>query len=102
MSVLNKEDFLTRIHERIGADTTDEAIAFMEDMTDTYNSLAAAADSNEGEYWKQRFYDNDAAWKQKYMHKFFHGGTVNYQPMNPPEPDEDRTTITIDDLFKKE
>ena len=44
MSVLNKEDFLTRIHERIGADTTDEAIAFMEDMTDTYNSLAAAAD----------------------------------------------------------
>ena len=103
MSVLNKEEFLSKIHERIGNDTSDEAIAFMEDMTDTYNSLATVASSNEAEMWKKKYEENDASWKQKYIHKFFHGGTVNYEPMNKPnEPEEDRTNITIDDLFEKE
>ena len=35
MAVLSKEDFLSRINERIGEDNSDEAIEFMEDMSDT-------------------------------------------------------------------
>ena len=42
MAVLAKEDFLSRINERIGEDNSDEAIEFMEDMTDTYNDMESA------------------------------------------------------------
>ena len=33
MAVLNKEQFLARLQERIGEDTSDEAMTFIEDMT---------------------------------------------------------------------
>ena len=41
MAVLSKEDFLSRINERIAEDNSDEANKFMEDMSDTYNDMAS-------------------------------------------------------------
>ena len=38
--VLTKEEFLTNIKERIGENPTDEDISFVEDMTDTIDSLS--------------------------------------------------------------
>ena len=44
MSTLNREEFFARLHERVGNDSTDEGIKFLEDMTDTYNELEKKVD----------------------------------------------------------
>ena len=50
--VLTKEEFLTKIKERIGENPTDEDISFVEDMTDTIDSLS------QGDEWKKKFEEN--------------------------------------------
>lgn len=102
MPVLNKEEFFNRINERIGADTSDDAISFLEDMADTYNALSTSANGSEAEVWKKRYEDNDAAWKKKYQHRFFSGADMNYTPYKDEEEDisPNREDITIDQLFE--
>ena len=34
MAVLNREDYFRAVNERVGNDTSDEALAFLENMTD--------------------------------------------------------------------
>lgn len=104
MSVLNKEQFFNRINERIGNDTSDDAISFMEDMADTFNALSTSNASSEIEEWKRKYEENDAAWKKKYTHRFFSGGEMNYSPYKEEQSsdEDDLENITIDDLFKKE
>lgn len=102
MAVLTRDDFFSRLQERLGSDTSDESIQFLEDMTDTYNDLEQRA-SGDGVDWEQRYHDLDESWKQKYQHRFFSSGGVMNMP-NPQnnEPDEeDRgNKITFTDLFK--
>ena len=43
MPRLEREEFFNRIRERIGDDTSDDALRFMEDITDTYNELESRA-----------------------------------------------------------
>ena len=103
MSILSKEQFFNKINERIGNDTSDEAVAFLEDMADTYNSLVSNSSANEAESWKRKYEENDAAWKKKYTHRFFSGGEMNYSPYKEDDDsDANRENITIDELFEKE
>ena len=87
--VLTKEEFLTKIKERIGENPTDEDISFVEDMTDTIVSLS------QGDEWKKKFEENDAMWRKKYTERFF-------TPEKEPEEKIDEEEITIDDLFESE
>lgn len=98
MAVLTKEDFLSRINERIGEDNSDEAIAFMEDMCDTYEYMASKiTDSTD---WKKKYEDNDKAWRDKYKERF----TSSHHEDDDLGGDDDNTPSpkTFDDLFKKE
>lgn len=101
MAVLTRDDFFNRLHERIGTDTSDEALAFIEDMSDTYDNLERRA-NGDGVDWETKYNELDEAWKAKYKNRFFHGGS-NYRP-DFEENDEgdgvkDRTEIKIDELF---
>lgn len=99
MAVLTKEEFMKRINERIGEDNSDEAIAFMEDMTDTYDDMSnKLSDTTD---WKQKYEENDTAWRNKYRERFSspsendgHEGTGNQD--EPPVP------MTYEELFTKE
>lgn len=98
MAVLSKEDFLSRINERIGDDNSDEAIAFMEDMSDTYEDMAnKITDSTD---WKKKYEENDKAWRDKYKERF----TSSHNEDEDLSGNDDDTTSpkTFDDLFKKE
>lgn len=98
MAVLSKEDFLSRIKERIGDDNSDEAIAFMEDMSDTYEDMAnKVTDSTD---WKKKYEENDKAWRDKYKERF-----TSSHNEDEDLSDNDNDTPppkTFDDLFKKE
>ena len=91
--VLTKEEFLSKIKERIGENPTDEDISFVEDMTDTIDSLS------QGDEWKKKFEENDAMWRKKYTERFF---TPDKEPEKEPEEKIDEEEITIDDLFESE
>lgn len=101
MAVLSREDFFARMQERLGNDTSDSSIAFLEDMTDTYNDLEKRA-CGDGVNWQKKYEENDAAWKAKYQHRFFSGGGYSNTEISASEPEErDKAeSITVDDLFK--
>lgn len=97
MPVLDKETYFNRVHERIGNDTSDEAISFLEDMTDTFNDLEKRA-NGDGENWRKKYEELDASWKAKYRHRFMNsdGGYAGEPSETKDEPKE----VTISDLFK--
>lgn len=99
MAVLTKDDFLARIKERIGEDSSDEAIAFMEDMTDTFDDLSTkASDSTD---WKTKYEENDAKWRAKYTERFMKPSDDETDPIVPPE-EKDTSPKTFEELFKTE
>lgn len=97
--VLNKEEFLATLKNRVGEDTSDDAIKFLEDMSDTYDDLVnRTGDSDE---WKKKYEENDKSWRDKYTKRFFE----KTDPAGTPKPDgledgEGDNAIKIEDLFK--
>lgn len=97
MAVKTREEILETIRTRVGDQTDDETISFLEDVTDTLTDLETRA-NGDGENWEQRYKDNDAEWRKKYTERFFSG-----EPYEPPEQkpkDEESKPKTFEDLFK--
>ena len=106
MAILTKEDFIKRVNEKIGDDTSDEAIAFLEDMTDTINDLSEkTSDSTD---WKKKYEDNDKAWREKYRERFNSGSSNGNNNGGSDDSDdnddndEPPAPKTFDELFAKE
>ena len=100
MAVLTREDFLKRIQGRIGEDTSDEAIQFIEDMTDTFDDLVGK--SNDKEDWKSKYEENDKAWKKKYTERFFSGESTSPLDVKQEQSEDvkdDGEETTFEDLF---
>lgn len=97
MAVRTKEEILESIRTRVGEQTDDETIAFLEDVTDTLTDFETKANGG-GEDWEQRYKDNDAEWRKKYTERFFSG-----EPSEPPKQKpkyEETKPKTFEDLFK--
>lgn len=98
MAVLTREDFIARINERIGDDNSDEAISFIEDMSDTFEDMSARiTDSTD---WKKKYEENDTEWRNKYRERFTSKGSND--DIDEGENDEPKTPMTFEDLFTKE
>lgn len=96
--VKSKEELLASIKERLGEDSSDEAIALVEDITDTYDDMATRV--TEAGDWKSRYEENDALWRQKYRDRFFNvPDGVDYQQEDEAEYEETETPKTFDELF---
>lgn len=96
MAVKTREELLESIRTRLGEQTDDETIAFLEDVTDTLTDFETRANGG-GEDWEQRYKDNDAEWRKKYTERFFSSEPI--EPLNPKEPPETKPK-TFEDLFK--
>jgi thiamine pyrophosphate-dependent acetolactate synthase large subunit-like protein len=95
--VLTKEEFLSKIKERIGENPTDEDISFVEDMTDTIDSLTQVDD------WQKKYEENDARWRKKYTERFFTPDKESEKETEKESEEKiDEEEITIDDLFESE
>lgn len=96
MAVKTREELLESIRARVGEQTDDETISFLEDVTDTLTDLETRANGDD-ENWEQRYKDNDVEWRKKYTERFF-----SSEPTDPPEPKEptETTPKTFEDLFK--
>lgn len=104
MAVLKREDFFNRLEAQIHNDTSDESIAFLEDMQDTYNDLERRA-NGDGENWEQKYKELDASWKARYRHRFFNGGSYGsskkFEEEDEQEDSYDPESVTFNNLFKE-
>lgn len=101
MAVLNREQFFDRLSEMFSERTDDEAISFIEDMTDTYNALEASGSTTD---WEERYKKLDESWKEKYKRRFFSGvsSIVNDEADSAEEERESAETIDFEDLFEED
>lgn len=96
--IKKKSELLDSIKAKFGDDTSDEAIALIEDVSDTLDDYdSKVADSTD---WKQKYEENDAQWRQKYTDRFFNSGDGDG---TPDENNNDKLEVkTFDDLFTTE
>lgn len=95
MAVLDKEKFMERLKERIGEDTSDDALQFIEDMTDTYNDL----EERVGEDWKTKYEESEKTWRDKYKQRFF-TSTETATETKEEEEEETNKYKKFEDLFE--
>lgn len=101
--VKTKEEFLVSLKNRIGEDTSDDALALIEDFTDTYDDLSNRMDED----WKKKYEDLDASWRERYKARFF-DGNANTQTVVIDKAAEDvieddpEEKETFEDLFVEE
>lgn len=88
MAVRTSEEFLTMIKQRVGDSTSDEDIAFIEDASDTINSMS----QHETEIERLRAENEDL--RKKYRDRFF-DPKPDEPDSNEPEPEK----LTFDSLF---
>lgn len=96
MAVRNKEEILEAIKTRVGEQTDDETISFLEDVSDTLTDLETRS-NGDGEDWKTKYEENDKSWRERYTNRFF---SKEPEPEPKPEP-EPEVKKTFSDLFKE-
>ena len=96
MAIKTREELLESINTIIGENTSDEALAIIEDVQDTFSDYdTRLSDTTD---WKAKYEENDNAWRTKYRDRFFNS------PGSDPEADPEPEPIkkTFEDLFTKE
>lgn len=99
---LSKEDLMRKLSDIIGERNDDDAIAFIEDVSDTIDSL----EKKDPEDWKAKYDELDAAWRKRYKERFFselpeeHTEEISDQIEDQTEDLE--KDLTFDALFKEE
>lgn len=99
MAVLTREEFFDNLHTYIGEDSSDTAISFLEDMTDTYEDMERR--TRDAADWERRYKELDETWRRRYKHRFLTG----HSQIDVNETDDveviDPEEIEIDDLFNE-
>lgn len=92
MAVKTVDEIMAKVRERIGEDDSDEAIGFIEDISDTLESFSNAED------WKTKYEENDKKWREKYRDRFFTSKEeVEEDHIEEPEEKEKKK---FEDLFE--
>lgn len=98
MAVKTREEIIESVRSRVGEQTDDETIAFIEDISDTLTDLETKA-KGDGTDWKAKYEENDAEWRKKYTERFY-SPKFKDEPDEIDESDESNTPKTFADLFK--
>lgn len=96
MAVKTKEEILAEVKARVGEQTDDETIAFLEDVADTLSDLETKA-TGDGTDWKAKYEENDAEWRKKYTERFFSSDPND--DIEPPSSDDKQKPKTFAELF---
>lgn len=95
MSILNREELIKRVRNYVGEDISDEAISFVEDITDTFDSVERA---DPDRIYTQADLDAlDASWRNRYRDRFYASTTDEIVEDEPIV--EEQKTYSYDELF---
>lgn len=62
MAVRTREEILESLRGRFGDEPTDDDIAMLEDITDTFTDFEEK--TSDATNWKNKYEENDKAWKK--------------------------------------
>ena len=97
MAVKTREEILESLRGRFGEEPTDDDIAMLEDITDTFTDFEEK--TSDATNWKKKYEENNKAWKKKYSDRFFSkDGDDDDNPDDPDDPG-DKPMKSFDDLF---
>lgn len=97
MAVKTRDEIMEAIRKRIGEDTSDEAIALLEDVTDTFTDYETrVADKTD---WKTKYDEMDANWRKKYMDRFSGKTGGDIKEEQEEQIKDDSEPRTFDELF---
>ena len=98
--VKTREEFMEMVKSRVGEDTSDEAISFMEDVTDTLDDYEKRL-TGDGTDWKAKYEENDKQWRERYVARF-NGSDEDYNADNRQHlTDTENRNLKYEDLFKE-
>lgn len=98
MGVLSREELMNLIRSHVGDDNSETAIAFLENVTDTFEDLEQRATLAEDTVPKSELDKANETWAKKYKDRFF-----NPDQPDPPAPKPNKNIkpdVSINDLFK--
>lgn len=98
MAVRTRDELMESVRTRFGEDTSDEAIQFIEDLTDTLTEL----EKNEGEDWQKKYEENDKMWREKYTNRFYSSDSTQAETIidvTESVVEESEEKKTFEDLF---
>lgn len=98
MAVKTREEILEELKTRIGEQTDDDTISFLEDVTDTLSDLETKA-KGDGTDWKTKYEENDAEWRKKYTERFYSSDPEPEPAIEDPKPGEPQPPKTFAELF---
>ena len=98
MAVRTKDELLEIIRGRIGDDTSDETISFIEDITDTLSDYEEKATNSDTEDWKTKYEENDKMWREKYRERFF---SKEVEKEDEDFEEDEVKSLSYDDLFEE-
>lgn len=97
MAVLTKEELLNSLKGFMGEEADDERLTFLENVQDTMNDFETRTQTD----WKQKYEENDSAWRQRYRDRFFSEGTDKVdEDLSLPESEKPKP-MRFEDLFKE-
>lgn len=102
--VLERDELMERIRNRIGDGTSDDDIALLEDVADTYDDLNANARENID--WRRKYEDLDQSWRQRYIDRFNGKVESDVDFVEAPTAEDDETELeyeapkTYEELFE--
>lgn len=98
MAVRTKDELLEIIKGRIGDDSSDETISFLEDITDTLSDYEEKATNSDTEDWKTKYEENDKMWREKYRERFF---SKEVEKEDEDFSEDEVKSLSYDDLFEE-
>lgn len=101
MSVLSRDELLEKTRALLGERTDDEAITFIEDVTDTYDSISGAKSGYTEEEVTAKVNEVEEKWRKKYRDRFFGNGGDDDDDDEPGDGNTNTEEVTIDGLFEK-
>ena len=97
MAIKSMSELIDSAKVIIGENTSDEALSFMDDLSDTFTDFDTRTKDNTN--WEEKYKQNDADWRKRYMDRF------NGKPVDEDEDDSynlpDPPKKTFLDLFEE-
>lgn len=92
------EELLNAARDLIGVEnTSDNAIAFIEDLTDSLSTP-----EGDGEDWKKKYEENEENWRRRYLDRFYGKKDSELDGYLPKSLDEERLAKDDDTMEKRE
>lgn len=98
--IRTKDELINAVSEFIGENDADEAIAILEDVTDTLEDFEKRA-GGDGEDWKKKYEDNDKAWREKYRSRFVKPTEIKEDIDEDEDEEDEEVKKTYEDLFEE-